>query len=100
MLIDAERGNMHMDAFQQSVGYRSLFITTYPPKKQDVQGKLEEELLQQALDLFDGSLAETLRTTGEWHWKLTISEVIEQVAEDLSFQDHAVYGKLTRALQD
>lgn len=63
-----------MDAFQTSVGYKSLFILTYPPEKQDVQRLSEEALLQLSRDLFDGSLAETLRSTGEWHWELEISE--------------------------
>lgn len=89
-----------MDAFQTSVGYKSLFVIAYPPEKQDVEGLSEEALLQLSRDLFDGSLAETLRSTGEWHWELAISEVVEQVAEDLCFQDHAVNEKLTRALQD
>lgn len=100
VLIDTERRNALMDAFQTSVGYRSLFILTYPPEKQDVQNLSEDALLQLSRDLFDGLLAEALRSTGEWHWELAIREVIEQVAEDLSFQDHAVYEKLTRALQD
>lgn len=88
-----------MDAFQTSVGYKSIFILTYPPRKQDVQGKSEEALLQFARDLFDGSLAETLRESGEWHWELEIRKVIEQVAEDLSFQNSAVYEKIAHALR-
>ncbi len=88
-----------MDAFQTSVGYKSIFILTYPPRKQDVQGKSEEALLQFARDLFDGSLAEMLRESGEWHWELEIREVIEQVAEDLSFQNSVVYEKIARTLR-
>lgn len=87
-----------MDTFETAVGYRSLAPALCLPEKQAIERLSEEELVQLVKDSFDASLAETLRSSGEWHWKLEIREVVEEVAEMLSFGKHISYERLRVAL--
>jgi hypothetical protein len=86
-----------MDAFETSIGYRSLFPSLRPPDKKTFKLISEEERLQLARQSFDASLAETLRSTGEWHWMLPIHEVVEGIAETLCIEEET-YERLRRAL--
>ena len=89
-----------MDAFETALGYRSLSPSLWPPEQPAIEPLSEEELRQLAKDAFDADLAERLRSTGEWHWKLEVREVAEQVAETLSFGEGERYERLRTALLD
>lgn len=86
-----------MDAFQTSVGYRSIWPSN-PPEQHALEQLAEEELLRFAKDSFDTSIAETLRSTGEWHWKLDTREIAEDLAEMLSPGQQLKYERLRDAL--
>src|SRR5579859_5929940 len=79
------KGDSSMDAFETSIGYRSLFPTLEPPEMQALQQLSQGDLLRIAKDRFDTSIAEILRSTGEWHWKLKICDLADNRAEELSF---------------
>lgn len=88
-----------MNAFEESVGYRSLMLTGWPTKKiirtlsSDALGKLAE-------DCFDAELAEILRDPGTWHWELDdeqIGDIASNVAGHLSLDQKGwdgLYGFL------
>lgn len=91
------KGSPSMDAFETSLGYRSLD----PLSLLELQAKerfSDEELLRYARDLFDAHLAEALRSAGEWHWKLEIRELAEQVAETLKSEEKSNYEHLRSAI--
>jgi len=87
-----------MDAFETSVGYRPLSPSLWPPPRPTREPLPLEELLRLAREAFDADLAERLRSTGEWHWKLEVREVAEQVAATLSFGESERYERLRAAL--
>jgi hypothetical protein len=87
-----------MDAFETSVGYRSLLPALCPKDMEALQQLSEEELLQLAKDSFDADLAEALRSTGEWHWKLEIRDVVANIAEALSCSDQDRYESVRAVL--
>jgi hypothetical protein len=87
-----------MDAFEISVGYRSLFPDLDSPEKQTLQQLSRRDLLRIAKDSFDANLAEILRSTGEWHWKLEIRDVVANIAEALSCNDQDRYESVRTAL--
>ena len=85
-----------MDAFETSIGYRSLSLAL--PPEEDVLGQMpEKELLQLATDSMDAALASALRA-GEWHWKLDIREVAETIAESLSIGEQTLYERIRSTL--
>ncbi len=51
-----------------------------------------------AQDSFDANLAEVLRSTGRWHWKLEIGEVVEDIAEAISSGERGRYERVRSAL--
>ena len=73
-----------MNTFETLVGYRSLFPALSPPEPALIERLPADELRRLACDAFDAALAERLRSSGEWHWKLEVPEVAEQVADELS----------------
>jgi hypothetical protein len=87
-----------MDAFETSVGYLPLSPSLWPPPRPAIEPLPVEELLRLAREGFDADLAERLRSTGEWHWKLEVREVVEQVAATLSFGESERYERLRAAL--
>jgi hypothetical protein len=89
-----------MDTFQLSVGYRSLFPALCLEDMQAVEQLSEEELLELAKDRFDANLAEILRSTGEWHWKIEIRDVAKGIAETLSFGEQMRYERVRGFLLD
>lgn len=97
-LIHPPKEEPEMDEFQLSVGYRSLLPALCPPEKSAIEHITEEELLRIAEDHFDANLAEILRSTGDWHWKIEVRDVAEDLAESLSFKDQARYEHLRSAL--
>ena len=77
-----------MNTFQESVGYRSIWMNEEYPSKTELQQLSPERLIQRAKDYFDYVLAEILRgDTGEWHWELgedRIGDIASEVAAHLS----------------
>jgi hypothetical protein len=77
----------NMDDFETSVGYRSIWLDSSWPSKAKVRKLPYRELVQLARDHFDFSLAEILRSTGEWHWNFDenrIGDIASEIAEHLS----------------
>jgi hypothetical protein len=75
-----------MDAFEVSMGYRSVWIDGYPTKE-ELSQLSSEDRTQLAKDHFDYALAEILRSTGEWHWELDedwIGDRASEIAANLS----------------
>lgn len=87
-----------MDVFEITVGYRPLSSSLSPPEPAVIEHLPEDELRRLACDAFDADLAEWLRSNGEWHWKLEVHEVAEQVAEALSCGNAERYERLRAAL--
>jgi len=87
-----------MDAFETSVGYRSLLPKATPPEKHVVQKLSERERLRLACDIFDAELAEVLRSTGEWHWQVEITEIVADVAELVSSGSATIFEQIRTAL--
>lgn len=87
-----------MDAFETAVGYRPLSPSLWPPERSAIEPLPVEEVLRLAREEFDADLAERLRSTGEWHWKLEVREVAEEVASALSFDSSERYERLRAAL--
>jgi hypothetical protein len=75
-----------MDKFEESVGYRSIWMNAEPTRA-EVAHKSAEQIVQLAKDLFDFRLAEILRGSGEWHWEFDedrIGDIASEVAEQIS----------------
>lgn len=87
-----------MDTFETLVGYRSLSPALSPPEPAAIEHLPADELRRLACDAFDAALAERLRSSGEWHWKLEVPEVAEQVADELSCGDAGRYALLRAAV--
>lgn len=86
-----------MNAFEQSLGYRSAGTSAVSDARQDREHLSEETLLQMVKGTFDANLVEALRV-GVWHWKLDILDIAAQIAEDFSFNDDERYAWLRTAL--
>jgi hypothetical protein len=87
-----------MDAFETSVGYRSLLPPLSLPERQALEDLPEGQVREIAKDMFDATVAEELRSSGRWHWQLEIREVVEQVADTLSVGVQERYELLRAAL--
>jgi hypothetical protein len=87
-----------MNTFETLVGYRSLSPSLSPPEPSVIEHLPASELRRLACDEFDAALAERLRSSGEWHWKLEVPEVAEQVADELSCGDAERYALLRAAV--
>lgn len=76
-----------MNKFQESVGYRSIWMNDEYPSKEELQQFSSEQLIQLAKDCFDFALVEILRSTGEWHWQLEedhIGDIASEIAARLT----------------